>query len=89
MALQVINVGTTPNDGQGDAIRTAYIKCNDNFAELYSRVQDTPPAGPDGTAGDTAGMIAFDNQYLYVCVADFDTSSEIWKRFPSVRAAIA
>ena len=80
MTLQVINVGTTPNDGQGDAIRTAYIKCNDNFAELYSRVQDTPPTTPVGTAGDTAGMVAFDTTYLYVCVADYDSSSEIWKR---------
>ena len=80
MTLQVINVGLTPNDGQGDAIRTAYIKCNDNFAELYSRVQDTPPTTPVGTAGDAAGMVAFDTTYLYVCVADYDSSSEIWKR---------
>jgi len=80
MAQQVINVGLTPNDGNGDPIRTAYIKCNDNFSELYSRVQDTPPTTPAGTVGDSAGMVAFDSQYLYVCVADFDTSTEIWRR---------
>ena len=80
MALQVISVGLTPNDGQGDAIRNAYIKCNDNFAELYSRVQDIPPTSPAGTVGDAAGMIAFDTTYLYVCVSDYDTSTEIWKR---------
>lgn len=80
MTLQVINVGTAPNDGLGDAIRTAYIKCNENFAELYSRVQESPPTTSAGTAGDAAGMIAFDNTYLYVCVADYDTSSEIWRR---------
>ena len=80
MALQVINVGSSPNDGTGDAIRTAYIKCNDNFAEIYSRVQTTPPTSPSGSAGDTAGMYAFDSIYFYVCIADFDTSSEIWKR---------
>jgi hypothetical protein len=80
MALQVINVGLSPNDGQGDAIRTAYIKCNDNFAELYSRVQEAPPSTSAGTAGDTAGMLAFDTNYLYVCVADYDTSTEIWRR---------
>lgn len=80
MAQQVINVGTAPNDGAGDAIRTAFTKCNSNFSELYSRVQDSPPASPSGTTGDAAGMIAFDDQYLYVCVADFDTSSEIWRR---------
>jgi hypothetical protein len=80
MAQQVIDVGLTPNDGQGDAIRTAYIKCNNNFGELFSRVQDTPPIAPGGTIGDTAGMIAYDTDYLYVCIADYDTSSEIWKR---------
>jgi len=80
MAQQVINVGTAPNDGLGDPIRTAYIKCNDNFGELFSRVQDTPPSGPTGTVGDSAGMIAFDNTYLYVCVADFDDTTEIWRR---------
>ena len=80
MAQQVIDVGLTPNDGQGDAIRTAYIKCNNNFGELFSRVQDTPPVAPGGTIGDTAGMIAYDTDYLYVCIADYDTSSEIWKR---------
>jgi hypothetical protein len=36
MAQQEINVGTAPNDGQGDPIRNAFIKCNDNFTELFS-----------------------------------------------------
>ena len=36
MAKQNINVGTTPNDGTGDGLRTAFIKVNDNFTELYN-----------------------------------------------------
>jgi hypothetical protein len=32
---QTIAVGTTPNDNTGDPLRTAFIKCNDNFSELY------------------------------------------------------
>jgi len=80
MAQQIINVGGSPNDGLGDPIRSAYIKCNDNFGELFSRVQDTPPSTPTGSIGDSAGMIAFDNTYLYVCVADFDDTTEIWHR---------
>lgn len=36
MAQQTINVGTTPNDGSGDPLRTAFEKCNNNFTELYS-----------------------------------------------------
>ena len=34
MALQKINLGTAGNDGTGDAIRVAFSKVNDNFAEL-------------------------------------------------------
>jgi len=35
MSQEIINVGSAPNDGSGDPIRTAFIKCNDNFTELY------------------------------------------------------
>lgn len=35
MAKQVINIGSAPNDGTGDPIRTAFIKANENFTELY------------------------------------------------------
>ena len=80
MAQQIINVGTAPNDGLGDPIRTSFTKCNTNFSELYSRVQDTPPSDPTGSTGDSAGMIAYDNTYFYVCVADFDDTTEIWRR---------
>lgn len=36
MPQQVINIGSAPNDGTGDPLRTAFDKCNDNFTELYS-----------------------------------------------------
>ena len=80
MAQLVINVGSAPNDGLGDPIRTAYQKCNTNFSELFSRVQVTPPTSSEGTVGDTAGMYAWDGTYFYVCVADYDSSTEVWKR---------
>jgi hypothetical protein len=80
MAQEVINVGAAPNDGLGDPIRTAYQKCNSNFSELYSRVQQTVPTSPSGQIGDKAGMIAFDTTYLYVCVGDYDATTEIWQR---------
>jgi hypothetical protein len=35
MSQQVINVGTVANDGTGDPLRTAFIKVNANFAEIY------------------------------------------------------
>ncbi len=49
MAQQTINVGATANDGTGDGIRTAYIKCNDNFKELYDTTI-TPTSVPNGTS---------------------------------------
>lgn len=36
MAQQTIGIGTTANDGTGDALRTAFDKANDNFDELYA-----------------------------------------------------
>jgi len=36
MAKQTVNIGTSANDGTGDALRTAFDKINDNFNELYS-----------------------------------------------------
>jgi len=35
MAKQIINVGTTANDGTGDKVRNAFIKVNANTDELY------------------------------------------------------
>lgn len=38
MTQQVINIGSQPNDGTGDPLRTAFGKTNGNFTELYSLV---------------------------------------------------
>ncbi len=38
MAQQTINVGSTPNDGTGDQLRSAMIKVQNNFSELYGNV---------------------------------------------------
>ena len=38
MSQQVINVGTVANDGTGDPLRTAFIKVNANFAEVYTLI---------------------------------------------------
>ena len=35
MAKQIIDIGTVPNDGTGDPLRTAFTKSNENFTELY------------------------------------------------------
>ena len=40
MARQVINIGSSANDGTGDPLRTAFDKINDNFVELYGGDND-------------------------------------------------
>lgn len=38
MSQQIINTGTSANDGTGDSIRTSFTKTNSNFTELYANV---------------------------------------------------
>jgi len=80
MTQQIINIGDVANDGQGTPLRTAFGWINDNFTELYNRVQVDPPASPAGQEGDLPGMIAFDETYLYVCIYAYDATSVIWYR---------
>ncbi len=47
MAKQVINIGSTANDGTGSTLRAAFDICNDNFTELYN-----------DDAGDVGSIIA-------------------------------
>ena len=41
MTKQVINVGTSANSKNGDPLRTAFIKINENFTEVYNSSTDT------------------------------------------------
>lgn len=84
MTQQVINVGTAPNDGLGDPIRTAFTKSNSNFSELYSRAQVNPPTSLVGSIGDSAGMYAYDETYFYYCFADYDGSTFIWGQLTQI-----
>ena len=58
MAKQVINIGTTANDGTGDPLRSAFDKVNDNFTELYTddagdvnSITATAPIARDSATG--------------------------------------
>jgi hypothetical protein len=49
MTIQYINTGTASNQGDGDTLRTAFRKINDNFRELYD--QSVPQIASATTAG--------------------------------------
>lgn len=46
MTKQIINIGTSPDKGNGDPLRIAFDKINQNFTELYDNL------GIDGTVFD-------------------------------------
>ena len=45
MARQNINIGTNPDDGTGDDLRSAFVKVNNNFVEIYSEIGGDTPSG--------------------------------------------
>jgi hypothetical protein len=60
MAQQIINIGNSPNDGNGDPLRTAFTKANNNFTELYNsavglatNVLYVSKSGSDSNTGTT------------------------------------
>jgi hypothetical protein len=56
MTQEIINVGAQPNDGDGDPLRTAFQKVNNNFTQLFSTGFFTSSAYSTGLA---AGQIIF------------------------------
>ena len=64
MAKQVINVGTADFAGDGDGLRTAFTKVNDNFTELYDDdAQDITLASFSATqtAASGGGALVYSN----------------------------
>ncbi len=54
---EIINIGALPNDGQGDPLRTAFQKINNNFAEVFSSGVFTYLGITEGT---TANQVIFE-----------------------------
>lgn len=42
MSKQIINIGNSPNDGNGEPARSAFNKINSNFTEIYNLTGDSP-----------------------------------------------
>ena len=54
MAQEIINIGTLPNDGEGDPLRVAFGKINNNFTSLFST---STVANSSNTSGTTANQV--------------------------------
>lgn len=84
MAKQVINIGTTANDGTGDPLRSAFDKVNDNFTELYSddagdvnSIIATAPIVRDSATGNVTISLADDGITYAKLGTEFTTSAAV------------
>jgi len=84
MAKQVINIGTTANDGTGDPLRSAFDKVNDNFTELYSddagdvnSITATAPIVRDSATGNVTISLADDGITYAKLGTEFTTSAVV------------
>lgn len=57
MAIELVNVGLSPNDGEGDPLRTAFQKINNNFIYLQQTASNIASAV---TLDDTANQVIFE-----------------------------
>ena len=61
MAKTAINVGSSPNDGTGDPLRTAMQSTNSNINEIYSLFGDGSTLAISGDATVSAGALTIAN----------------------------
>jgi len=73
MAKQIIDIGTSANKGDGDPLRTAFRKINENFTELYAANGDADGAATSvlPSADATYNLGSADKQWADVFIADF------------------
>lgn len=64
---EYINIGNLPNDGEGDPLRTAFSKINNNFAELFAAPFNTVSANTSG---------ADPNQVIFTSLANAFTQGK-------------
>ncbi len=86
MAIQNINVGATANDGNGDPLRSAFIKCNDNFDDLDTTKQDTLVSGTNIKTLEGQSLLGSGNIDLTksdVGLANVDNTSDVNKPISS------
>ena len=87
--LQINNISSADssaiqiNDGVNISgiTNTATLFVNDDNITIARRWNDdSTRASSVGKSGDTVGMIAWEDDAVYVCIANFDGSTQIWRR---------
>lgn len=66
---QIINIGAMPNDGEGDPLRVAFAKINNNFSNLFPTAVNTSNAYSTGNAP---------NQLIFQTAANSFTSGQLY-----------
>jgi len=61
MAQQIINVGSGPDTGTGDPLRTSMQKVNDNTTDLYQQAETNATAASDAQDSADAAQLSADN----------------------------
>jgi hypothetical protein len=87
-AFLAVSVGASANDGTGDSLRAAFVKVNQNFANIENIGFDAANINVSGSlvlanvyvptlanSTGTAGQVAYDNNHVYICIA-----TDTWKR---------
>lgn len=57
MAIELVNIGTNPNDGEGDPLRTAFSKINNNFVWMQ---QTSTEVASSVTLDDAANQVIWE-----------------------------
>jgi hypothetical protein len=73
MTQLVINIGAVPNDGEGDPLRTAFQKINNNFNQLFNTGTFTYDAY---SFGNTTGQIIFETPANLFTQGTFQINSD-------------
>jgi hypothetical protein len=72
MTQQIINIGALPNDGEGDPLRVAFQKVNNNFTNLFATASQISIAN---TTGNVSGQVIFETEISNFLSAVFQIRS--------------
>jgi len=74
--FSVVNVGASANDGTGDSLRAAFVKVNQNFANISDIGFDAANVNVSGSI-EVQGNIVISDNYIPLTVSSAGTSGQI------------